>query len=201
MFAKDKVERLTEDKPAREGAEYAFQTHGKAGDRRVKVPLGNDLQREGHAAGHNAAVGDGDRRTPELVDCRRFKDKHKDRGQHCDHQKLGEAELDAVQLGAEVVYHEDLQCEQQRTEQQLPLAAGQAERIAPRKAEQVQPHNADRHAAPQLDAGAAAQKDPRNRHQHHIQRRHKAGLGGAGRADAHLLGRRCRKQRRAAGPS
>ena len=97
-----------------------------------------------------------------------------------------------------MVDQHNLQREQRRAEQQLPLAAGQAQGIAARQAEQIQPHHTDHHAAPQLDAGAAAKKDTRDRHQHHIERRHKPGLGCAGGANAHLLRRRRRKQRRTA---
>ena len=97
-----------------------------------------------------------------------------------------------------MVDQHDLRREQDRTDQKLPLAAGQAQRVAPGQTEQIQPHDAGRDTAPQLDAGAAAQENPRHRHQHNVERRHKARLGRAGRANAHLLRGGRRKQRHTA---
>ena len=97
-----------------------------------------------------------------------------------------------------MVHQHDLQAEQKRAAQQHPFTAGQAQCIVPGQAEQIQPHYTGGDAAPQLYAGAAAKKYTEHRYQHHIQRRHKPGLGRAGGANANLLRRRGRKQRRTA---
>ena len=156
------------------------------------------MQCVGHAAGHDAAVGDGHRRQAELLDGGLFKNQHKHGGNDRHRQKLHKAQLDAVQLGAEVVHQQNLGGKQKGTAQQLPFAAGQGQAVVPGQAQQIQAHHAGGHATPQLYTGAAAKKHAEHRHQHYIQGGHEPGLGCAGGANAHLLRSRCRKQRDAA---
>ena len=55
-----------EQQPAAQRAEHAFQTHDEACNGGVHVPLAQDLQGVGHAAGHHAAVGQREPVGPEL---------------------------------------------------------------------------------------------------------------------------------------
>ena len=140
--------RLAQNQPTGQGAEHTLQAHSQTGNGGVQRFLAHNLQCVGHAAGHDAAVGNGHRRQAELLDGGLFKNQHKHGGNDRHRQKLHKAQLDTVQLGTEVVHQQNLGGKQKGTAQQLPFAAGQGQAVVPGQAQQIQAHHAGGHAAP-----------------------------------------------------
>ena len=153
--------------PAAQRTEHAFQTHDQAGNGGVQVPLAQDLQGVGHAAGHDAAVENGQRILRELRCGRCLEQQSRSGAFHRHHQKLGKAQPHAVHLRGKVVHRNDLEAEQHRTAQQEPVAGLDAAK-AVFHAQQIQAQHGYHHAHPQLRTALPAQKQAEHRHQHHV---------------------------------
>ena len=184
--------------PAAQCAEHAFQAHDQAAHGRVHIPLAQNLQRVGHAAGHHAAVQQGHRVHGKFRRGRVLQQQRCHRAFHRHHKELPQAQAHAIHLRTIMVHRHDLETEQHGAQQQHHVAAFHAAK-AVLHAQQIQPAHRNGHAEPQLGAAAAAQCQPEDGHQHHIHRREEACFGRGGvQCQAELLGSRRHKQQRAA---
>ena len=187
-----------EQQPAAQRAEHAFQTHDEACNGGVHVPLAQDLQGVGHAAGHHAAVGQREPVGPELGQGGVLEQEGGSGALHGHHKELQQAQADTVHLRGKVVHRYNLKAEQHGAGKQDPIAGLNAAK-AVFHAEQVEPAHGDDHAQPEPGTAPPPQKQPEYRHQHHIHGGQETSLGrGRVERDADLLGSGGRKQQGAA---
>ena len=177
-----------EQQPAAQRAEYALQTHDEACNGGVYVPLAQDLQGIGHAAGHHAAVDQREPVGPELGQGGILEQEGGSGALYGHHKELQQAQADTVHLRGKVVHRHDLKAEQHGAGKQDPIAGLNAAK-AVFHAEQIEPAHGDDHAQPEPGTAPPPQKQPEYRHQHHIHGGQETGLGrGRVERDADLLG-------------
>lgn len=106
-----------QNQPAGQGGEDGFQAHQQGGHSGLRIPLAQDLQGVGHAAGQNACVENGPLGVQNGREGGRFKEKGGNQPHQPGGEKLDAGHFDAVYLGREMVDDNNVDGEEEGADQ------------------------------------------------------------------------------------
>ncbi len=185
-----------QQQPARQHRNHRFQAENQRRDRRVGIPLPDDLAGIRYTAAHHARVQDGHPRGQNLPEGRFFKHKHSHRAKQATGKKLDTGQLHPIRTGRKMVNYQDMHRKKQRAHHDQQITEGNRKSLF--HTQQVHAHDRNPNREPDPPADALAEQQPEQRHKQDIQCGDKARLADAGILNAELLERACERQEKAA---
>ena len=178
-------QRLTQQHPAAQRGEDRLQAHQQRGQGGVGVLLTHHLQRVADGAGEHRHVEDAAPAGEHVLETRRFDDEGDHAGHHRAGGELQRAQDQRVAPRGVAADGEDLEGEHHGAAQGEQVADADGEVFL--HAQQDHARQRQRQADPNRDADALPAEYSQQGHDDDVQRRHKAGFGGRGVDEAHLL--------------